>query len=111
MDPNLEPQLGDTYEELEDDYYYLLDQLRKLNACVDCGWYGDDYMVTHAVWKLSGLPPDGGQLCLACLQRRLNRPLTIDDFPPCSPNRLAYAAAGKLNVVLEEEQRRLASKA
>jgi hypothetical protein len=42
--------------------------------------------------------------CLACLERRLKRPLTLEDFTVCSVNRQAYAAAGKLSIVLDYEQ-------
>jgi hypothetical protein len=40
-----------------------------------------------------------------CLEHRLKRPLTIDDFTVCPVNRQAYAGAGKLSLVLEHEQR------
>jgi hypothetical protein len=43
--------------------------------------------------------------CLACLERRLQRPLDLSDFPPLPVNALAYAAVGKLCVVLEEHAR------
>jgi hypothetical protein len=61
--------------------------------------------VTNEVWKAAGLPPDA-LCCLACLEHRLDRPLTITDFTPCLINRLAFAAAGKLHVIMEDEARR-----
>lgn len=50
--------------------------------CVDCGSDFDeyDYAVDNAVWAASGLAPEGGLLCIGCLERRLGRRLTCDDF-------------------------------
>src|SRR5215475_10402786 len=69
------------------------------HACLDCGYLYDWYMVTNEVWEAAGLPPDA-LCCLACLEHRLDRPLTITDFTPCLINRLAFAAAGKLHVIM-----------
>jgi hypothetical protein len=71
--------------------------------CFDCGWC-DDYIVVDEVWAIAGLKPDD-HCCLACLERRLKRQLTLADFQPFPINRQAYAAAGKLSVVLEAERR------
>jgi hypothetical protein len=50
-------------------------------ACIDCGSDFDEwYMVEDAVWAASGLAPDGGKLCIGCLERRLGRKLKRDDF-------------------------------
>jgi hypothetical protein len=57
------------------------------------------------VWAAAGLE-DSAICCLACLERRLKRALTIDDFPVGSVNRQAYAAFGELSVMVEDEQRR-----
>src|SRR5262249_48726954 len=56
--------------------------------CHDCGNDFDeyDYMVEDAVWAASGLEPDGGQLCIGCLERRLGRRLKRDDFKSVSLN-------------------------
>jgi hypothetical protein len=72
--------------------------------CIDCGWRLDYYVVTDDTWTAAGLHPSV-YCCLACLERRLRRPLTIDDFTACLVNRLAYAAAGKLSVLIEHERR------
>jgi hypothetical protein len=50
--------------------------------CVDCGADFDeyDYRVEDAVWAAGGLEPDGGKLCIGCLERRLGRRLKRDDF-------------------------------
>jgi hypothetical protein len=39
------------------------------------------YTVRHAVWKASGMKPDGGCLCVGCLEQRLGRKLMPEDFP------------------------------
>src|SRR5262245_51189028 len=49
--------------------------------CVDCGKdtrnSGEYYRVDDDVWAASGLEPNGGMLCLACLEWRIKRPLTL----------------------------------
>ena len=53
--------------------------------CVDCGihtgLHEEYYMVHDSVWKLSGLGDHDGMLCIACLEDRIGRDLTPDDFP------------------------------
>ena len=53
--------------------------------CVDCekdtNASGEHYHVVNDVWATSsGLAPNGGMLCLACLERRIGRLLTMKDF-------------------------------
>jgi hypothetical protein len=51
--------------------------------CVDCGKNtrgGEYYSVHDELWAASGLGPNDGMLCLACLEKRIGRPLTIADF-------------------------------
>jgi hypothetical protein len=69
---------------------------------VDCGSTSDWYTVHDATWRAAGLRKRDF-CCLACLEKRLKRPLALDDFPPCTGNTQAYAAAGKLHVVVEED--------
>jgi hypothetical protein len=38
------------------------------------------YMVHDALWKLAGMEPDGGMLCIGCLETRLGRKLVRGDF-------------------------------
>jgi hypothetical protein len=40
------------------------------------------YMVHDHVWKAAGMELWGGCLCVGCLEMRLGRKLTPDDFPP-----------------------------
>jgi len=61
--------------------------------CVDCGKDtsgGEYYSVRNDVWAASGLAPNGGMLCLACLERRIERPLTGDDFTCMWPSGSAW---------------------
>jgi hypothetical protein len=63
--------------------------------CVDCGKdtggeTGEYYMVRDDIWAASGLAPHGGMLCLACLERRIGRPLTGRDFAALWPNASAW---------------------
>lgn len=74
-------------------------------ACWVCGDVGDYYMVRNHTWAVAGLHPHA-LCCLACLQRRLGRPLSIDDFTVCRLNRVAFAAAGRLDEMLEHERQR-----
>jgi hypothetical protein len=74
-----------------------------MRGCIDCGWILDHDMVFDDVWSQAGLAgPE--HCCLGCLERRLGRPLSVDDFPPCLVNRLAYAATGRMPIVLKEER-------
>jgi hypothetical protein len=72
--------------------------------CKDCGmdtepWpphrgTQEHYMVKDEVWQAAGMPPGksggddglatvgGGILCIGCIEKRLGRLLTIDDFTP-----------------------------
>ena len=61
--------------------------------CVDCGkdtGGGEYYMVGDDVWAASGIAPNGGMLCLACLERRIGRPLTGQDFTALYPSASAW---------------------
>jgi hypothetical protein len=60
----------------------------KNSPCRDCGidtlpagWdaRAEWYMVHDEIWSAAGMPPRG-YLCIGCLQRRLGRELTRDDF-------------------------------
>jgi hypothetical protein len=67
------------------------------------------YTVKNDVWKAAGMEPDGGCLCIKCLEKRLGRKLTVQDFKlddafnlpglPCTPL-LAKRRAG-LEIVRE----------
>jgi hypothetical protein len=50
--------------------------------CVDCNRniLSERYMVRDAVWAAAGMTPDGGCLCVECLERRLGRQLNHTDF-------------------------------
>jgi hypothetical protein len=62
--------------------------------CIDCGkntHAGEYYMVHDEIWAASGVAPHGGMLCLACLERRIERPLTMGDFAAVVPSRECWA--------------------
>lgn len=65
--------------------------------CADCGvdlvpttpWGAHDwqrFMVHDDVWAAAGMAPSGGWLCVSCLERRLDRPLTGADLKPVPLN-------------------------
>jgi hypothetical protein len=58
--------------------------------CNDCGLavldLAEHYMVLDDVWAASGLGPNGGFLCVGCLETRLDRTLTPADFLACPLN-------------------------
>jgi hypothetical protein len=58
-------------------------------VCRDCGTNtyrdGEFYTVADEVWDASGIPRDGGMLCIGCLERRIGRELTRADFALDSP--------------------------
>jgi hypothetical protein len=60
--------------------------------CVDCRWatlpLNEWYMVQDSVWRAAGMGPEGGCLCIGCLEERLGRMLTPDDFTDCKLNDL-----------------------
>lgn len=57
--------------------------------CLDCGveissalddGEREHYMVHNSVWAQSGLKPEGGCLCILCLEARIGRKLMRVDF-------------------------------
>ena len=56
-----------------------------LQLCDDCGSRADYYMVQNDVWTAAGNPSSDGIICIACLEDRLDRRLTRDDFPQQVP--------------------------
>ncbi len=52
--------------------------------CVDCKvdtlLIGEYYMVHHSVWEDTGLGLYDGMLCISCLEKRISRQLTSEDF-------------------------------
>jgi Protein of unknown function (DUF2695) len=64
--------------------------------CIDCGGDFDEYyMVEDAVWAAAGLEPEGGILCIGCLEKRIGRTLMRCDFsdaPTNDPNKTNISA-------------------
>ena len=57
------------------------------HACADCAvntWPWESFMVNSSVWAEAGA--GSGFLCVACLEERLERVLTPEDFPPLPLN-------------------------
>ena len=55
--------------------------------CADCAintYIANYYMVTKAIWAAHGA--GDGLLCIDCLQARMGRNLTLDDFIDCPVN-------------------------
>ena len=62
-----------------------MDEALQPFICVDCtaNTYHDDeyYMVHDHVWEEdASMAKDGGMLCIGCLESRIRRRLTADDF-------------------------------
>jgi hypothetical protein len=47
-------------------------------------------MVADQLWKAAGMAPHGGMLCLVCLERRIGRPLVVEDFTALMPSKEAW---------------------
>jgi hypothetical protein len=75
--------------------------------CVDCGADFDeyDYIVEDAVWAASGLKPDGGLLCIGCLERRLGRRLKRDDFESKPFNEISSSKSLRLRDRLSADRK------
>lgn len=56
----------------------------RISRCLDCGLHviraGHWYMVHDEVWEQTGLDKHGGVLCLDCLEHRLGRAVSEEDF-------------------------------
>jgi hypothetical protein len=69
---------------------YERDESSSLVLCGDCGVntieIGEYYALRDPVWAETGMEPDGGMLCIGCVEMRLRRRLTPDDFAPASVN-------------------------
>jgi hypothetical protein len=71
--PELWREQGSCDREPHVDYYW---------RCLDCDadLNNEHYWVSAELWATTGLGPDGGKLCLDCLEARIARPLSIADF-------------------------------
>jgi len=77
----------------------LAKQQRKLNKkldrvwdarCKDCEvdthYIQESYMVHDSLWLSAGMTPNGGRLCVKCLEKRIGRKLNRRDFFLCPLN-------------------------
>ncbi len=64
------------------------DKFKNETACVDCGIdtieIDEYYMVWNDIWPLEGR----GMLCIGCLENRLGRELTREDFTDAPINEI-----------------------
>lgn len=76
------------FDQHDAEFQRLLRQRRRISAaltarltsCRDCDRPDpESYMLPRCLW-LQAVPSGRGRLCLACLSRRLGRPLTFNDF-------------------------------
>ena len=63
--------------------------------CKDCGLINPQWFwVSQSVWEEAGLKLyNDGIFCLACFAKRLNRPMTLNDFDdngPCSNDAIKF---------------------
>ena len=60
---------------------------RKVLPCLDChiDTWGEYFIVHHDLWH-QAVGHRWGYLCVLCLEHRLGRLLTPDDFLPCPAN-------------------------
>lgn len=56
--------------------------------CIDCkvntSKIGEHYFIKDSIWL--SVAPKKGMLCIGCLEKRLKRKLTKNDFTPCYIN-------------------------
>lgn len=67
--PDLSTYIRTQYEQAHPDPY-----------CVDCRIFGGHFMLHNDVWAKAAGKDSKGRLCLPCIEKRLGRPLVIDDF-------------------------------
>jgi hypothetical protein len=69
----------------------------RIFGCIDCGvctnCNGEYYMVNDEVW-LGANPKGRGMLCIGCLEDRLGRLLTKDDFNGDAPVNSMWLTVG-----------------
>jgi hypothetical protein len=75
------------------------DMAARRNRCMDCRSTesgGHDYMLRDEIW-LSIVPDRLGLLCLSCVEKRLGRRLSEDDFLFTPPEMMARMFAPKIH--------------
>lgn len=68
--------------------------------CKDCTsntWPDEYYMVHDVVWAAAGMSTEEqGMLCVGCLEKRLGRQLSPDDFTDAVINRMDFQMSARL---------------
>ena len=74
------------------------------SRCLDCGEEtsfradkADEYYMVHNELWLRAHPARNGKLCIGCLERRLDRELTPDDFTSAIVNEPGRGKSKRLN--------------
>jgi hypothetical protein len=69
-------------------------------VCVDCSTNTSEiqeyYMVHDELWHSVGMEPDGGMLCIGCLEKRLGRQLEAKDFTYAPVNHGAFQRSERM---------------
>jgi hypothetical protein len=66
-----------------------MDKFKCLDCSINTREIDEYYMIEEDVWH-SIVPGDEGMLCIGCLEKRLDRRLTPDDFLKCILNEKEY---------------------
>lgn len=64
-------------------------EIAKAFLCMDCGFdtcNTEFYMVHNELWLSAGMNTRSGMLCIGCLEKRIGRTLTDNDFTDCLLN-------------------------
>jgi hypothetical protein len=79
------------------------------SICKDCGTdttppegAREDYKVHDELWRAAGMPEEDGDvyLCVGCLEKRLGRELTAEDFTSCPVNNVSPEQSHRLRARL-----------
>jgi hypothetical protein len=89
------------------------DEISRGCPCRDCakptipldGSPHEYYVVHDRIWSEAGVPPEGGYLCVGCLQRRLGRRLAAADFEDCGANRWTAGMSDRLRAAMRRRPR------
>lgn len=64
-------------------------------SCIDCkadtSAINEYYMVTDELWAKADMTPEGGMLCIGCLEKRIGRQLVAKDFPAYPVNAIGFS--------------------
>jgi hypothetical protein len=74
-------------------------EVSKHRFCIECGTEVlDYYALDDDIWTAVAGEPDAGALHLGCVEKRLGRRLTVEDFKRVATNSTVFFAAGMARV-------------